>query len=453
MRFLTLSILVLSSLRSFALISTGLVADWDAALGITSSSGRISQWDDQHQTLNNDGLGPHNLTQSTNGAQPYLVTDTTGFQTVDFPWNETSIQPTNCMVIPTTLTGLDYSNMTVYAVMYGPLRPETKTLLSLGTYTSPVLEWNYLSSAPARMHTTANAGSLSTFYPAFNPAVFVLRCGPNNITFRHNYTTNSISAIGHFLFGSGGLIGKLLNNTTTYFSGRIFRILIYQAAHTSADMDAQVSELCGTYHIRTNFYKQAVFFGDSMTAGSKSTNGYPFTIARLYPEIETWNLGQPGASIFYGGTTPNMSNSAPLQVELLFNSARISSYLGGFAGYNDIHSGSATSNQVYNVMTQYCSDRLVAQATRKMWIATIPDDGLLTGLNYNALIRANPPSGVVLMDCGKGSPYETRLSDRSNTTYFDTDQIHPNATGQDVISLYFRMMVNADKRSTGFFAP
>ena len=85
MRLLAIILFLTAATNLPALITNNLIADWQSGVGVTASGGRISQWDDQHQLLNNDGRGPYNLTQSTSTLQPYDVTDAQGRRGVLFP--------------------------------------------------------------------------------------------------------------------------------------------------------------------------------------------------------------------------------------------------------------------------------------------------------------------------------------------------------------------------------
>ena len=118
-RVITILIMAVT-FQTRALITSNLVADWQAGIGVTASGGQISQWNDQHQLLNNDGL-TNNLTQANATYQPYDVTDAQGYRGVMFPWAFGSAHPNDYLNIPNTLPILNTTNMTVYIVATGPM--------------------------------------------------------------------------------------------------------------------------------------------------------------------------------------------------------------------------------------------------------------------------------------------------------------------------------------------
>jgi len=112
-----------------ALITNNLVADWQAGAGATISGGRISAWNDQHQFLNNDGLGPHALTQTNVSFQPYDVFDAHRYRGVMFPWGAAASHPHTFLALPTTLGAFDTTNTTVYIVSTGAGEQENQSLI------------------------------------------------------------------------------------------------------------------------------------------------------------------------------------------------------------------------------------------------------------------------------------------------------------------------------------
>src|SRR5262249_34995577 len=144
-----------------------LVADWQSGVGLTVSGGQISQWNDQHQLLNNDGLGPHNLTQPTSTLQPYDVRDARGNRGVLFPWAASSGHPNDYFNISSSLTGLSSTNFTVYAVATGPSDQErSETLILFSGFASGWLRFSLAGTYPANFPANLSVGNQpSTVYP------------------------------------------------------------------------------------------------------------------------------------------------------------------------------------------------------------------------------------------------------------------------------------------------
>jgi lysophospholipase L1-like esterase len=446
-----------------ALITNNLVADWQGGVGITGSGGRISQWNDQHQLLNNDGVSPYNLTQSTASLQPYDVVDAHERHGVLFPWAFGSSHPNNYLNIPNSLTGLKTTNLTVYAVATGPMDQErSETLLMLPGLTQGWIRFFLAGTYPAYWPAVLTVGSqTSNVSPPLNPAIFVASGDPTKTTMRWNnlVRTNAPQTV---TAGSGGTIGannSAISGGQEYgYCGIVYRILIYTNAHTQQQMDAQVAELALSYSLVTNFNKQAVCGGDSITEGVGSTmlQSFPFQLWQRYPEIAWHNQGIGGRLIgTNGGASDTMYAVDSNFVDPLYDESLQQNWLFVFGGPNDIANG-VSALGTYGRLTNYVAARKATHSWNVV-VSTLQarNSTSLSQSNaiFNACIRANAGGWDNYVDPGLNSPIETRLNNYADTNYFSSDGLHLNNGGYGVMADHFGQIVNVPRRTTGYFGP
>ncbi len=438
-----------------ALITNNLVADWQGGVGITAAGGRISRWNDQHALLNSDGL-TNDLTQATATAQPYNMRDAHGYPGVMFPWgvNGSGVLPPNTFLnIPASLGGLKTTNTTVYVVATGPVGPDQ----------SQTLVWfagGGASSAWIRFYRTGYVpvmfcvGQLmsSAIYAPINRAVFVASGGATRTTTRWNNVVQTNGPQTSVTTGSGGMIAS---NGSEYFSGIVYRILVYSAAHTTVQMDAQVAELAALHGVLTNYTRQVVCRGDSIPAGVDTTllQSFPFQLWQRYPEIRWYNQGVGGLLIGTNGGTGQMFNVDGTFVDLLYDASLEQNWLFFWGGVNDMGQGLAGA-ATYGRLTNYVAARKAAHP----WQVIVSTVQSRSGhdaqhAELNSCVRTNAGGWDAFVDPGLNSPIETRLNNSANTNYFYTDQLHLINAGQSVIADHFGQTVNVPHRATGFFSP
>ena len=434
-----------------AIISSNLIADWQGGLGVVAPGGRISQWSDQHLASNNDGLGPHVLTQTNASPQPYDWTDTRGSRGVMFPWSYFAPFPNTFLNVPATLGGIDMDNSTIYVVATGPMVPTNQTIVWLTGQASGWIRYAMNSNFPTALQVGTQT---STIYAPLNPAVLVGSSDTNTTTLRWNNLTQTNSAQPAGFAGSGGTIGCF--SGVEFYSGIIYRILVYKAVHTSAQMDAQVAELSALYGVRTNYTKQAVCRGASTSEGVGSTmlQSYPYQLSQRYPEIAFHNQGLYGTYIGTNGLTGSMFDIDGNYVDSLFNGQLQRNWLFVMSGLNDVYSGGQTGFTTWQRLTNYVAARKAAHPW-KVVVCTLQADSVSLAGNsdLNACIRTNGGPWDAYVDPGVNSPIETRLDNPYDTNYFYSDAIHLTNLGYGVLADHFGQIVNVPHRTTGFFGP
>lgn len=457
MRRLSVIALLTLAFSARALITNNLVADYRGGVGITAVSNRVAQWDDQHNLLNNDGV-TNNLTQPTAANRPWDFTDPQGNRGVMFPWGTGSQvpHPHATLSIPATLSGLNATSLTVYIVATGPSNPDQpQTLISFAGLASGwirfVLSGTYPQNFPLAMSVGTRGSSL---HAPLNPAVFVAMSDNSRTTLRWNNAWETNAAQAGSLTG-GGVLGA---GASEYYSGIVYRVLIYKAAHTTAQVDAQVAELSAQHGVLTNYTQQAVCRGDSITAGVDCTllQSYPFQLWERYPEIKWFNVGIGGMKIGPSGNNDTMYVMDPNFVDTLFDPALDQNWLFFWGGVNDINSDGINGQTAFNRLTNYVAARKAAHPWRVVVSTVQPSiqDSVKKG-EFNACIRTNASTANYdgYVDPGYQSPIETRLNSFTDTNYFFTDQLHLINAGQGVIADHIGQVINVPHRTTGFFGP
>jgi len=446
-----------------ALITNNLVADWQGGVGITTAGGRVSQWNDQHQLLNNDGL-TNNLTQASATYQPFDMTDAQGYRGVLFPWAFSGAHSNDFLNIPSSLPALSTTNLTVYVVATGPMDQERSETLIWFSGASGWIRFFLGGNYPAYYPVSLSVGSQSSaIYPPLNRAVFIGSGNSVTTTLRWNNVTVTNAPQSATALINGGTVA--INNSAVSggseygYTGIIYRILVYKAAHTSAQMDAQVAELSALYGVLTNYTKQAVCRGDSITEGVDSTmlQNYPFQLCARYPEIKWRNQGIGSLKIGTNGEAGTMYVLDGNFVDPLYDGTLQQNWLLFFGGVNDMNSDNLTGAATYGRLTNYVAARKAAHPWTFI-ACTVHATSQASGhpeknAQYNAYIRTNAGGWDRYVDPGLNSPVETRLNDYTNTNYYYSDGLHLINAGYAVFADHFGQIVNVPHRTTGFFDP
>jgi len=416
-----------------AVPGTGLVADYNAALGVTESGGLVSQWNDQHQTLNADGLGPHNATQATGASKPTLVTDFQGNPGILFPWDLSPSHPNTFLTIPTSLTGMATRSLSVYAVMSHWHKDNPTAIFSLSSGQFMSL-WS-ISSSPKRPAVWDQVAP--TLYIPSNKSILATVGRASGSVVQWNDTRVTLSTVGSATGLSGGEIGREASSSSRWFSGIIYRLLIYNVPHTNAEVDAVVNALEAEHSVTMSYTNQIVCRGDSLTEGYGETalRSYPLQLNELLPTWKMYMYGSSGQQIGDSGTSNQMYNMDSAAIDPLFDGTMTRNVLAFMGGTNDINAGGLTGAQTFTRLTGYLTARKAAHAWETM-VGTLPDRGTLDTQvgDYNTLIRTGDSTIDRIADYGKASSIETRLNLSTNATYFNADGVHLTNAGYGVIA-------------------
>ena len=423
------------------IITNNLVADYQAGAGYTlTEAGQVSQWSDQHNTLNNDGV-TNNAVQSDPVLMPLATTDRWGDACVLYPNGEVisytnPVAVGNALDIPATLTCHSRTS-SVYAVCTGPYSHEAQCLLQFTNWAGSVfVGWRsnqgaseYWPMSPL----TANLNDTNIF-PPMNKAVFTVIGSPTATAWFWNTNKATGAALAAQAFTGAQIGGNLIGS---YYGGQIYRLLIYRDSHSDAQALQVINALIAAHNVRTNYSTVVVSRGESNTAGVNANRlkSWTWQLMERYPEVKWYNHGVGSSFISTNGTTGNVWYENDFTyVDLVYDSNAVSNLLFVRGNGNDLNTQGG-SLPTFGRLTNYTAQR--ASRGWKVVVDTL-GDGVNDVSNYNLMIRTNVvASWFGRVDSGAGSAVETRLTDNANRTYFYADGTHYVNAGHSVIRDHF----------------
>jgi hypothetical protein len=444
------------------ILTNALQADFQAGVGITlSNSGpKILSWQDQHQTLSNDGLGPWNAT-GTNG--PLDWRDPYGRPCVWFPFAVTS---TNTYLEVGSEYGLrsNVTNQSIYVVCTGPMVAGASGMTIIQTPTNHSDDALWFAngvSTPMTLTAAGGSGGPTNVVPA-NVVVLASINSRQASTAWFNYISNTTSRFTDSTGTNGISIGRHISPSTGAISrqyfGYIYRILIYATNHTDAQVKTNISELAAAYRVVTNHAQNVICRGDSITAGTPGSAlagtlavNYPTLLQYKYPETAWFGLGHSGAIVGSNNVSSSSYYYDSNHVDAFFTNSLVRgkpASLVFLMGVNDI--GASSTNVTYQRITNYLGFRKTRGWTN-IYALTLTDYVTRDVGGVNGPMRIDTAGWwSALVDVGLGSSYEKRLSTNSNTTYFQADGLHLTTEGERVLENHVGRLFNAPRRGAFF---
>jgi lysophospholipase L1-like esterase len=244
---------------------------------------------------------------------------------------------------------------------------------------------------------------------------------------------------------TGGKIGRW-DGTSFPLSGEIIAIFAYNRELSQAECN-EVRDWCETQYqaVARDEATCLIFDGDSLTFGTQSSDeltfSYPAQLSRMgahYPKI--WNDGTGGAKIQDNVLATNV------KTQLTNFAAYTNRVVMFWFGTNDISSG-RTEAQIEADIDSFISAVRAHDAGAIIIATTIiarepfnpTQDALIVTINDHIKVTADFDRVVDLAA-------DARLSDGTDTTYYDADGIHLNDTGYGVVA----DLVRADLVTAGY---
>ena len=174
-----------------------------------------------------------------------------------------------------------------------------------------------------------------------------------------------------------------------------------------------------------------VFEGDSETAGNGLTDPietYPFQVVSKNAADKRngtkWiNLAASGNKI-----TDMLLEAQLAAVDALYDAEYTNNYAILMAGLNDIALTEDTDEIIYNNIKTWVTGR--KSTGFNVIVCTVIGSAAINLAGLNTLIRVDNAGGNSLVDAAA----DARLSDPTNTDYFQVDGIHLNAAGAGVLA-------------------
>ena len=409
--------------------SANLLARYIAGTGVTSSGGKISQWNDQ--SGNN-----YHATQAVSANQPFDFLDFDGLPIVGLPVKNGQNSPLAVSPFFNLPAGLNIQNRNcsiwIIASQYEN-NINAATIFSLGaTYNGG--PWIRASSAPfGSMDTIGGGGKTGTILLPLNKGLIGAVSGPSNVKI-YNQTQSETLAVSTLNSSySGGAIGRYAFSSSSYGKAGIYEVLIYSGVQGPTEIDAVRAYAFSKYGIRnTPYTKRVIFRGDSKTDGNGISDGltYPRQCMNYLGETE-WQAFEFGTS----GNTFADAVSGNAFTDALYDSSLERCVLVFEYGTNDLSAtgGFQTPSQVYASAVSYATARLAAGF--EVYVCCSPSSICNQVNGYNDYLRGVVGNGIVIDVPGCkliDQCADSRLATFTNQTYFNADQVHENNEGSRV---------------------
>lgn len=292
--------------------------------------------------------------------------------------------------------------------------------------------WAEVASDVINEYSDITAGALSTYDGSFHVSSVIpfapSRCligfvgDATAMRLYVNGTLTSVAALGASTHNFVTLLGAAATNTYPC-QGAVKDLIYYNRALSDAEVQSTLVPYSWTRGVPRMYAGQCVFDGDSITQGYQSTVNRGWTQDLTLPaNVRLRNFAQSSATL---ATLMSQAASVidPVRIAGDINVLCI------FAGTNDIFVNSVAQATVYANLVSYCQTRRAA-GWNVVVFTCLPRGGT-TATVYNADIRANWPT---FADGMVDVVSDSRLSDSTNTTYFNADGIHLNNTGYAVLA-------------------
>jgi lysophospholipase L1-like esterase len=244
-----------------------------------------------------------------------------------------------------------------------------------------------------------------------------------------NYETNLVGA--HVTFGNATGASIAAFDNGHFGAADILEIAIYEGgAPNIADVRAYFNQKYGLPD--SDYSKNVVFEGDSITAGLGLAEPLSFPIQAMRPAIEDWRALSAGTS---GATIATLEDRAATVDAMQLGGAR--NVLSVLIGRNDVGASGATAESVYSNIVGYVQERVAVGW--EVWVGTCIATGealqeIIDPLND--LIRAG-----IITDAGASrvidygaQPHFQTSADAADTTYYQGDSTHPTVAGAALLA-------------------
>jgi hypothetical protein len=342
--------------------------------------------------------------------------------------------------------------VSIYAVCTAPSITTVKTLLTFGTdfqqymsattNNSPYQAWGvvmpasstYFIAPPGARNVHILASKIDgTFKTVFLDARYYLQ-----------YDTVSAGLTGLLRIARPGTTANY------YWPALIGDILVYNAAHSQAQSRQVIDYLMKKYGEPSLYSIPVVAVqGNSMVFGFGATAGKTDLVTNISANLgNNYNIYHCGVS---GRTVDTCISNAPTEIDPGVNPARTDNVFVGWEAINQIAAGS-TPAQVMTKIASWCNSRASAGWNKRVIVDCLPHSTYETAREQvNDLLATDFPTATAyahVYAAAAGITYAqycVRVSEdpnmggggqNTNTTYYYTDAIHPNANGYATLAPY-----------------
>jgi lysophospholipase L1-like esterase len=278
-----------------------------------------------------------------------------------------------------------------------------------------------------------------------NPSVYaeaILASTANALTFWHFYAVTFNGANSKIVVddaaavtGDGGSYNRASVVMGAYSNGAapIKMNLSFALLYSRALTDGEISTIRSGMYGMTR--PQIVFDGDSLTSGYGVADG------SAYPDQCMALLGGTSAYDYYNLAIPSeliteMTNNAPAFIDVGYTASKSKNIVVIWGGSNDLIAGEAAAT-VYNNIASYCQARRAA-GWKVVVVTILPrnpnSDFFARRASCNTSIRTNWATFADALADVAADPRIGDDGDQDDTTYYQADKTHTNATGAAVVA-------------------
>lgn len=249
----------------------------------------------------------------------------------------------------------------------------------------------------------------------------------------------SIALLGFYKGGTTWGTGQYsLNTHAAFYSG---------SGSLNQTIEQNAFNYAFNYGNETNLNKRVIFEGDSRTG---SFSGSTASLNSEYPKktIQALGSGWSGLTVSEGGEKlQQITTQYTSEIQPFRDTALSKDVIAVWAGTNDFASN-RTAAQVYTDLVSFCTQahangfKIVVvgdiargtYTTAQQSASTTYTNTLLTDFSTN--VSTNIYSGASYADYYINLIGDAAFQNAANTTYYQVDGIHLNATGYDIVAPY-----------------
>lgn len=270
----------------------------------------------------------------------------------------------------------------------------------------------------------------------------------SNTTIGLNNQSGTVAANSSGTANGSGYLGAWSAAGFPLDTSDVLAVVAYSRALDATERAAVLDWATTRYNATSRTYgKYLLFDGDSLTAGVQSTNvrnwSYPAQLSRLVTsgQPKYGNIGVGGQQI------QNVTAATAAKLQLSYNTT-LTGTLVFWMGSNDINNA-RTGAQVWGDIQTYLSTVRASYPSVKIVGCTIltrsdntgSEETNRTTLNTSILTTSSGSGGF---DYTVDLAADSRLSNASDTTYFDPDGVHLNDTGYGVVTALVKAVLDAN---------
>jgi len=412
-------IMVMQPGRFSQLPNANLISRYIAGVGVTSSGGRITQWNDQ--------VGTAHMTDNATGYGPAESTDWLGRPVVRYDASLTN-KP---RMMAAGLSGWNSRTRSFVIISRDSWFNTTHYYIRPAGLAGAALHLSGTVNEPPNVLVNASGGT-PAMRPVSLPRIQIVASSASSVVVSNEETSSTFTALPSATY-DGYQIGAQSDGNFS-ISGDIYEVLVYDT--TTPDVTGLRGYATGRYGIPTRRTKNLVFDGDSITQGTGviTVDNYPYRVLRAGFSSD-WRMADVGR----GGLKVADLVTHGAKTDAHYDPSCTRNVLVLLIGRNDITDGTATAT-IYSSIVSLLQARVAAGW--EVWACTLIDSstaGASTAIQaLNQMLRGVTANGVIT-DAGVdrlidfGAQPNLNPGSAPDPAYWQ-DALHLNGAGAQIMA-------------------